>query len=101
MNVLISQPLEGQSICDDVVVIEGYAATNADHLVDRVELSVDEGKTWIEARLGESDEEMAWRFWEAHVRLRPGIHRIIARACGATSHKNLWHRIRIKVEETD
>jgi hypothetical protein len=97
MNVLISQPREGQLICDDVVVIEGYAAAN--RLVDRVELSVDGGKTWIEAKLGECDAEMAWRFWEAHVRLRPGIHRIIARA--AASHKNLWHRIKIKVEETD
>lgn len=110
-NVVICLPREGEMICDDVVAVEGYAASSWELPVERVELSTDGGKTWKDARLLEMSDDWARRYWEASLRLRPGTHQIIARAWRAEANelnrwwhpagdgKAAWHRIKIKVEE--
>ena len=90
---------------------------SGDHLIEKVELSIDDGDQWIPARIPEARKSGAWCFWEAQLRLRPGTHKIIVRALdsanqtqpGETSNvwnfkgymNNSWHRIRITVVEDD
>ena len=109
-NVMICLPRNGEMICDDVVAVEGYAASSLELPVERVEVSTDGGKTWQDARLLGMSDDWARRYWEAHLRLRPGKHQIIARAWRGESRawrhlsgdgKAAWHRIKIKVEEFD
>lgn len=112
-TVMICLPREGEMICDDVVAVEGYAASSLELPVERVEVSTDSGKTWQDARLMGMSDDWARRYWEAHLRLRPGTHQIIARAWRGEPHeshawwhpagdaKASWHRIKIKVEEFD
>lgn len=119
---VICRPQDGDRVADDVVVVEGYALGASGQPVELVELSVDGGKSWLPAslvdtELPERDRPWVWRFWEAHLRLPPGPHQIIARAWDAASNtqpdevakiwnfkgcmNNAWHRIRIRVEDTD
>ena len=48
--------------------------------VSRVEVSVDAGSTWAEARLGEAVSLNAWRGWSFNWQARPGRHTLCVRA---------------------
>jgi len=48
--------------------------------VSRVEVSVDGGETWSEARLGEPVSPFAWRAWSYKWQAKPGRHTLCVRA---------------------
>ena len=48
--------------------------------VSRVEVSVDSGETWSEARLGEPVSPFAWRAWSYKWQAKPGRHTLCVRA---------------------
>lgn len=62
------------------VKLEGYALGGAGRRIERVEISTDDGATWVEARISQQDNPWAWCFWEAGVVLGPASRRILARA---------------------
>jgi sulfite oxidase len=64
------------------VIVSGYALPSgkADCTVSKVELSIDGGKSWIAADLGEASAPYCWRLWQKNVQLTDlKIKEIIAR----------------------
>ncbi|MEO8972987.1 MAG: molybdopterin-dependent oxidoreductase [Ktedonobacteraceae bacterium] len=80
LNAVICQPQQGAVLTAGPQTIRGYALARAGHYIERVELSIDEGKTWTEARLLEPEHRWAWRFWESNLSLDAGTCQIIVRA---------------------
>ncbi len=64
--------------------------------VDRVEVSTDDGATWVEAELGEEAGRWAWRAFTTTWRATPGQHWLRARAYDASGRVQPiepgWHR---------
>lgn len=82
-----------------------------DRRVSRVEVSADDGRTWMPAQLEREGDPLSWRRWRLPVCLQPGVHALTVRAtdgsgraqdkerrpphpAGATG----WHRIVVTVE---
>ena len=60
---LIVQPQDGASLVPGPVTIQGVAWTGEGTIV-KVDVSLDEGKTWESARLLGEDHPYAWRQWQ-------------------------------------
>jgi len=60
---LIAQPQDGASLGPGPVTIQGVA-WGGEASVTTVEVSMDEGKTWKQARLVGEDQPYAWRQWQ-------------------------------------
>src|SRR3954470_17288732 len=89
----------------------GYAFAGGRREVERVDVSVDGGSTWVQAELGENLGEWAWRLWRAELEVEPGEHEITVRAwdsaagtqpedpAGSWNPKgyanNAWGRVRV------
>jgi DMSO/TMAO reductase YedYZ molybdopterin-dependent catalytic subunit len=58
----------------------GYGA------IERVEVSVDGGATWSEAKLGDAPSEFAWRGWTHRWEAAPGVHDLCCRAHDAAGN---------------
>jgi sulfite oxidase len=58
----------------------GYAFAGGRREIERVDVSLDGGRTWVQAELGEDLGEWAWRLWKADLDLTPGEHEITVRA---------------------
>jgi sulfite oxidase len=54
--------------------------TGGGHEIARVEISRDNGASWLQATLLEDQGRWAWRQWRARVELPAGDHEIVARA---------------------
>ena len=52
--------------------------------IGAVELSTDDGGSWLPARLEARGDPLAWRRWRRTVRLAPGVHPISVRATDGT-----------------
>jgi sulfite oxidase len=112
LNSVITAPASGASLPAGEITVQGYAITGDGGGVRRVEVSIDDGQTWIDAVLASENEPWSWRFWSARVRLNPGAHRIICRAWdshGRTQPRelrevwnfkgymnNAWHGVEVK-----
>ncbi len=102
VNVLISRPRDGETVFDEVVVVEGYAIASSGRLVKRVELSADGGKTWKDGQIHKSYNPWVWCAWEAHLRLRPGLHNVIVRAWDSAGHiSSGLQSVKVRVVEDD
>jgi sulfite oxidase len=109
VNSVICQPADEETVSAGAVSVRGYAITGGDRSVERVELSVDGGESWITAELQEGNDPWSWRFWEASVDLDPGQYEMVARAWDAAANtqpelseqiwnfkgymNNSWHRV--------
>jgi sulfite oxidase len=60
--------------------IAGYAFAGDDRGIARVDVSADNGASWIQAELYESDGPWAWQLWRTVLDLPPGESLITARA---------------------
>ncbi|MGH9694271.1 MAG: sulfite oxidase [Bryobacteraceae bacterium] len=60
---LIAEPQDGASLMPGPVAIQGVA-WGGEAKVSKVEVSMDEGKTWEQARLVGEDQPYAWRQWQ-------------------------------------
>jgi sulfite oxidase len=58
----------------------GYAFAGGRRQVERVDVSLDGGGSWVQAELGEDLGEWAWRLWRTTLELEPGEHEITVRA---------------------
>lgn len=80
---LITEPLHGQTLAPGPVMVRGKAWSGAAEVV-RVEVAVDGGENWQEARLLPAASPHAWRSWEFvwHA-VEPGRHVLRSRATDA------------------
>ena len=76
---LIAQPREGASLVPGPVTIGGVAWTGEGRIV-RVEVSLDEGRTWEPARLIGEEQPYAWRQWQYVWQATSGTKTILCRA---------------------
>src|SRR2546426_4129895 len=113
LNAVITTPREGETVAAGPTRIQGYAITGEGTPVERVELSVDGGKTWTTANIVERADPYAWCFWEVTVALAPGDCQLIVRAWDASRQtqsedvrplwnfkgymNDAWHRVKIHV----
>jgi DMSO/TMAO reductase YedYZ molybdopterin-dependent catalytic subunit len=78
----IAQPQDGQTVAANSKVRVHGAAWTGDSEIVKVEVSVDGGATWTEARLDTMPARNAWRLWEFDWQTpsAPGKKTLIARA---------------------
>lgn len=111
INSAICRPADGETVAAGPLTFEGYAVAGGGRRVERVDLSPDEGRTWVGAKLSEDAGPWAWRFWEATLDLGPGPHQVSVRAVdsaadvqpeyagGIWNHRgyvnNAWHKVRL------
>jgi DMSO/TMAO reductase YedYZ molybdopterin-dependent catalytic subunit len=78
----IARPIEGETVpANSTVRVEGAAWTGDGEIV-KVEMSVDGGANWAEAKLDDRPTRNAWRLWQFDWRTpaQPGKQTLVARA---------------------
>lgn len=111
INAVICAPGDGASVESGPTRICGYAIGRGGAALERVEVSVDDGKTWRAADLIGRREPWRWNLWEVRADLSRGRHVIAARArdvegneqpsSGANTWNfkgygyNAWHRVTV------
>lgn len=118
---IIVSPKPGATVELDDLELKGFAWSGGGRSIVRVDVSLDGGKTWIEAEAKEGKEQhptraWAWTFWEATVPIPPElIGKEIDVLCRATDSSyntqperpepiwnlrglncNCWHHVKIK-----
>ncbi|MBI3649458.1 MAG: sulfite oxidase [Acidobacteria bacterium] len=77
----IARPTNQQTLALAPVQIVGAAWTNGDAEINKVELSFNRGRSWVEAQLGEDHAPFAWRLWSFEwTPTMAGVYEITARA---------------------
>lgn len=114
LNAVICSPSDGAPVQAGSVLFQGYAVAGGGRIIERVDLSTDEGQSWSGAKLMEGEGHLwAWRFWEATLDLEPGEHQIVVRALDSAADtqpesaasvwnfkgyaNNAWHRIQVNI----
>jgi sulfite oxidase len=111
INAVICQPVEGQVIPAGSVWVQGYTITGGGRSIERVDLSIDGGETWLPANLSEKRYPWAWRFWQARLEFKTGSYQLVVRAWDSAGNtqpddarkiwnfkgylNNAWHRVNI------
>jgi sulfite oxidase len=80
VNSDVLVPEDGATVAAGPLGVCGYAFAGGRRQVERVDLSTDGGRTWVQADLGEDQGQWAWRLWHAELTLDPGDHEISVRA---------------------
>ena len=85
INSVIAKPESGENVelsKDGTVTVEGYALPQGDQgPVVRVEVSADDGQSWLDADLHQGNgQKWCWVLWRANVRLERGKRRLLSRA---------------------
>lgn len=109
---------------DGKVTVKGYAASGGGRGIERVDISVDGGKTWVEASRyqktgvpyvadSSSSDKWAWVFFEAQVEVTVGSTEIVAKAVDIAANvqpenvdtiwnlrgilNTSWHRVHVRI----
>jgi sulfite oxidase len=103
---VICNPRDGETVLDDLVIVEGYAMAIEGRPIVRVELSSDGGNNWSAANILKNDNPWAWCFWESYLKLRSGSHQILVQAYDDEGNSNGIqkthpHSISLKIVEDD
>jgi sulfite oxidase len=104
LNSAFCLPIDGPAV-------RGYAVGGGGRPVERVDISVDGGRSWSPATLETGGEPWTWRLWHANVGTRyvPGTDELVVRAWDGSSDgqpedpatvwnergymNNAWHRV--------
>ncbi|KAI0635522.1 molybdopterin binding oxidoreductase [Trametes polyzona] len=70
----------------DTIRVKGYAIGCGDVQVAKVELSIDDGATWHEARITYQEGKWSWTLWEALLEHVPESGVVYSRATDAQGH---------------
>jgi len=122
----IMLPKEGTVVELDDIDVKGWAWSGGGRGIVRVDVSIDEGRTWITAELAEGAAQnptraWAWTFWEASItvpeELRGKEIQILCRATDSSYSTqperaapiwnlrglncNCWHRITVKHDDDE
>jgi sulfite oxidase len=111
VNSDVLVPEDGARVQAGPLEVCGYAFAGGRREVERVDVSLDGGRTWVQAELGEDLGEWAWRLWSTTLEVGPGEHEITVRAwdsaagtqpedpAGSWNPKgyanNAWGRVRV------
>ncbi|MBP5976226.1 molybdopterin-dependent oxidoreductase [Brasilonema sp. CT11] len=111
VNAVICQPADKAILSTNLILVEGYAIAGGNRHIERVELSLDLGTTWVQVQLLEKPQPGTWQFWQHQLELQSDTTELIVRAWdsqGNTQPQNLeqvwnfkgymnnaWHRVRI------
>lgn len=109
LSSAVCRPREGEVIRGSTMLAEGYAIAGGSRRVERVELSVDGGRTWLEAAFVGGGEQWTWLLWRAELEVRPGRGELVVRALDSSGEaqpasvettwnargymNNAWHRV--------
>jgi DMSO/TMAO reductase YedYZ molybdopterin-dependent catalytic subunit len=100
-NSMIVAPQPDENVDGPNVLVEGWAWHHEP--VQHVQLSVDEGKSWKEAVVGER-VDFSWQKFSLVLHLEPGQHNVIARAVSGdgamqplSGRRNNCHTVSIEV----
>ncbi|WP_433435558.1 sulfite oxidase [Nonomuraea sp. CA-141351] len=84
LNCDILRPDGATPLPPGPVEVTGYAFAGDDRIVARLDVSVDDGRTWIQAELDEPQSPWAWQHWRTTIELSPGETVVTARAWDST-----------------
>ena len=114
INSVISYPKNQSVLRKGSYSIRGFAIAQGGNCLERVEISVDNGRTWQEAKVLMEPQAWKWSLWQADVDLESGIHRLAVRAFDNAGNfqpddkasvwnfkgyfNNAWHRVSIIVQ---
>ncbi len=113
LNAVICTPKSGETLPAGSLLARGYALTGAEAPVARVELSTDQGATWLPATIREQADRWAWCLWEVRLSLLPGKYQLLVRAWDAAGRtqprdahplwnfkgyaNNAWHQVQVSL----
>lgn len=80
LNCDILTPTDGDRAAAGPLTIRGWALAGDGHDVARVDVSVDQGRTWRQAKLDPPPSRWAWRMWSLTVDVDTGPLTVMARA---------------------
>lgn len=87
INSVVGVPMDNETVylsSSGVVHVKGYAVPHGvDGPITRVQVSTDNGKSWVDAKIGNDDQQgkWCWVLWEVFVCMQPGTGReILSRA---------------------
>ncbi|MGE0104576.1 MAG: sulfite oxidase [Blastocatellales bacterium] len=77
---LINAPLDGSTHKPGRIRISGFAWAG-ESSISRVDVSMDNGSTWVQAKLGREKEKYSWQSFEHEFTIdKPGAYQLMARA---------------------
>jgi len=97
LNCDILAPTDGDRVAAGPLTIRGWALAGDGRAVARVDVSVDQGRTWRQAKLDPPPSRWAWRAWSLTVDIDAGPLTLMARAWDDTgaiqpeSPASLWN----------
>jgi sulfite oxidase len=97
LNCDILQPDDSATVAAGALHISGYAFAGDDRRVTRVDVSLDDGRSWRQAELGPELSPWAWQRWNLSAEVQRGPLTITARAwdstgaCQPESAASLWN----------
>ena len=113
VNSVICEPREGEVLGGTTVRARGYAITGGTREIERVEVSLDGGETFVSAELLDGGQAGAWRQWQAELEVGRGPCELVVRAWDSAAStqpesaegiwnmkgyiNNAWHRVRFSV----
>ena len=110
LNSAFCRPADRALVHGRRIGMAGYALARCGRLLERVEISTDGGRSWLQTRLEEhSGEPWSWRLWRADIGLQPGLHELVVRAWDGSGQpesvanvwndrgymNNAWHRVKL------
>lgn len=113
LNAAICEPAAYTSLPPGSALLRGYAVASA-RQITRVDVSIDGGRSWRQARLEHDPAEpWSWTLWELPVDLPAGLHELAVRAWDSAGQTQpalpdetwnfkgylnaAWHRIPVRV----
>ncbi len=97
LNAEILSPDADATVPAGPLTVRGYAVAGGGRGVGRVDVSVDDATSWVQADLGVDHGPWVWRQWTAHLDVPPGPQLITARGwdtAGASmpeDPRHLWN----------
>ena len=97
LNCDILVPTDSDQVPAGALTIRGYGIAGDGHSVERVDVSLDAGRSWRQADLHRAPSQWAWRPWSLTVDVKSGPLSITARAWDDTgtlqpeSAESLWN----------
>jgi sulfite oxidase len=97
LNCDILVPGDDEEIPAGPLTIRGWAMAGDGRSIGRVDVSLDEGRTWRQADIQPATSQWAWRLWSLTVEAHPGPMSLTARAWDDTgvtqpeSPASLWN----------
>jgi hydroxyacylglutathione hydrolase len=110
VNAVACSPTDGAALHGGVLRARGYALTGGTRRIERVEVSLDGGETFVAAELHGEGSSGGWRIWEADLAVPAGPGELTVRAWDSAAStqpedpskiwnlkgyvNTAWHRVR-------